>query len=337
MPGSTQTLPNLQDAFDSLLRLTEERVRAGIRSPATLEAVRVHVRFLLQHVSAKTHLADIDEAMVSSVLSREQVGRRVLATTEIRPIANVTLRKRASTFRHALRLAHRQGLISRVPAFPELPHRYTPRNRCLTFGELEALMAALPQHRREWVALAVWTGQRRADVEAARREDLDLGDRSVVVRSSKTKQPPIRIAAAAELVGALRVRYESIGPGDRLVEPWPHVSSQLTELCRRRGWARITANTFRHTFFTWAVATGGMSAEVQRIGGWTTPYMLLRVYAHAQGAQFRELVDAMSEFARGGRRPPSKTSLRAIPHEEKKPHQVLLAPDGVEPAAGPNR
>lgn len=321
---------SLRAALNAWIDLTVERVREGVRSGHTLAMTRRHVRYF-SHAALEIPLAVLDAEAVSSVLADCARGCRILADGSCRSLSNVTLRKRASTLRAALRLARRRGWIAAVPEFPEMPARYVPRNRALDWDEYADLLRALPQHRREWIALATWTGQRAGDVHAARREDFNPAGAWVRVRSTKTHQPAgFRIAAAPELLRILTPRWSALERGAHLVQPWPHVSSALTALTKRRGWQTITANTLRHTFFTWAVAAGGLSAEVQAIGGWTTPLMLMKVYAHAAPVRCAELVAKTAELAQSTRRPPQRV-LPAIQPAEKETAGAADYSAGGEP------
>jgi integrase len=105
-----------------------------------------------------------------------------------------TVNREVSYVRRMLRLAHRYGKLARVPYIPMLDE---PGARDVTLesdGELTALIEALPEHHKRWVALAACTGWRKrailtrtwADIraDAAGQSWLQL-DRA----SSKNKEP----------------------------------------------------------------------------------------------------------------------------------------------------
>jgi len=325
----------LGQALAAFLELTRQRVQAGTRSPATLEMHQAHARHLLERIPAETRLAELGESHLAAVVAAEREGRRVLASGDRRPVTNSTLRKRLSTLLGAYKVA---GLAP--PRLPELPHRYRPSRRFLeTLGDLEDLLAELPQHRREWIALAVWTGQRHSDIERATRADFDpdcppeLGGPWVRIRGTKTRDPDgIKVAAMPELVAALGPRWRQLGPGDPLVEPWPHVSSQLTRLCHRLGRPVVTAQSFRHTLFTWLVSANGFTPEIIEMGRWRSPAMLMTVYGHALPTRFSEvLARARERLLAEARRPPQRSS-PAIPPARKAPRAGVQI--GVEAPAG---
>jgi integrase len=227
----------VRDAFRLLLANTERRVRAGVRSPATLSMQRQHVAYLLERLPGRTPLAQVDARRIAQVLELEAGGRR-------RRLSGGTLRKRASTLRQALKLAG-----GRVPAFPEIPYNYTPSTQHLPdFDAYQRMRDALPLERRLWFIVATWTGQRAADVERMTRDDLDVDAGWVRIRSSKTRRfVGARFAAAPELLRELGAHWRALPAGAKLVAAWPHVSSQLLRLSERLELPRTTAHRLRHT------------------------------------------------------------------------------------------
>jgi integrase len=303
--------PTLSDAFSLLIAHTKTRVTAGVRSPATLAMQLQHVRYFSERLGPAFPLEELTAPVLEELASTEGMGRRVRADGQTRPLSGGTVRKRLSTLHRALRLSCRNGWIEVLPEFPEVLYVYKPSKGHLpTLAEYRRLFLALPAHRREWLALAVWTGQRHSDVERMVREDFDpRAPTWVRVRSWKTRRfDGIKIAAAAELVRVLRTRWLLLSPGARLVEPWPHASSQLGDTCARIGLPRLTAQSMRHTFFTWYVAANGFTPELLELGGWSSLKIPSLVYAHARPARFRAQIARTALAAQGPRRRPRKAS-----------------------------
>ncbi len=200
-----------------------------------------------------------------------------------------------------------------MPEVPEVLSEYIPDVKYIpTFHEAERIAAALPPHRADWFWLALWTGQHPSDVQRMTREDVDpIARRSWVrVRNTKNRRfAGVRIACPAELASVLRARWLELQPGARLVVPWPHVSSQLPDVCERLGLPRYTAKSLRHTFFTWMISKAGITKAVMEIGGWSNFDMVCRVYGHALPPQFRSAVRALDSFV--GRRRKKKISVGA--------------------------
>jgi len=289
---------------------------------------RQHVEYLLERLPGRTPLDRVDARRVARVLELEGRGRR-------RELSGGTLRKRASTLRQALKLAR-----GRAPRFPEIPYCYRPCcGHLADFDAYQRIRDALPPARRLWFVLATWTGQRFADVERMRREDLDVDAGWVRVRSSKTRRfAGVRFAAAPELLRELGAHWRALPAGAKLVAAWPHVSSQLTRLAERLGLPRTTAHRLRHTFFTWFVQANGFTAELLELGGWKDLTIPAQVYAHAAPARLREqigrvhrlVVERLAPQKLSRKREPEPSSIGTVPIELGP--GVLSTPPAPEPA-----
>src|SRR6185369_5935393 len=181
-PTQLSQATSLRQAFDLLLEHTKNRVRQRIRAAGTLQMQESHVKGLLEELGPDLPIGEITHQVVVSL--GERLGRR---------LSPRTVAKRLSTLRRALRLAVARGELGAMPVFPEvaLPP-WRPRERNLrTFAEYQSLMAALPQRRAEWVAVALWSLQRPGDTERMCWCDVELkGDPpSMRIRSTKTRRP----------------------------------------------------------------------------------------------------------------------------------------------------
>jgi integrase len=274
---------DVRDAFRLLLHRTAGRVIAGTRSPGTLHMQRVHAEYFTELLGARTPLERLDARRLARALAIAGRGRREYAGGR-RRLSGGTLRKYASTLRQTLLLAR-----GRAPKLPELPYRYRPNTEHLPdFAAYQRLRDALPAHRRLWLVVAVWTGQRLADVERMRREDLDVDAGWVRIRSTKTKRPAQRFAAAPELLRELADHWRALPPGAKLVPAWSHVSSQLARLSERLQLPRTTAHRLRHTFFSWFVGANGFTPELLELGGWKDLTIPALVYAHVAPVRLAE-------------------------------------------------
>jgi integrase len=304
----------IADALQLLLSETRRRVEAGTRSRGTLAMHEQHARYLLERIGPETPVRRLTERMVEAVLEDEARGRRKRSDGSVRALSGGTMRKRACTLRRALVLSHRKGWLRRVPEFPELAYRYQPKGEHLpSFQSYAKLRDALPPHRRLWFALAVWTGQRFSDVERMRREDFAPDYQAVRLRSTKTYVGPRWFHAPPELVRELEAHWRTLPEGAKLVEAWPHVSSQLTRLSERLKLPRMTAQRLRHTWYTWYVAANGFNAELLEHGGWRDMTVPSRVYAHAAPKRLQEQIERTHELIVGDRRAPRKASRKREP------------------------
>ena len=302
-PSNRNAAPTLRRALEELLERTEARVDAGVRSRSTLDMQREHVALLLEHLDGDMGIDEVTTDVLDELVRVERRGRRVLADGRIKLCSGGTVRKRLSTLHAALRLQVRHRRLAEMPEWPEIPYRYVPDRRFLSVDDTLRLMDALPPHRAIWIAVARWTGQRRGDVERMTREDLQLdgSDPWVRVRSTKTHRTDgVKIYAVPALVEVLRDHWHHLEAGAHLVEPWPHVTCQISRTAERKGLPSCCAHTLRHSFFTDYVGANGFTAELLELGGWKDLTIPARVYAHALPARFR----AQLELAFPPRRTP---------------------------------
>lgn len=293
-------IPTLTEAFVVLIAELEDRVASGVRSSATLAMNRSHVRYILERIPGELPVDQVDAGMIDQLAAAERNGRRVRAGGEAKQLHPSSVKKRLSTLRRALVIQRRRGAILTLPEFPEILTAYKPDMKYLrTYGEAISLWYALPMDRARWFWLALWTGQHSSDVERMTKEDLDPIGKAKWVRIRNTKNrrtDGIRIACPDALARFFAGHWKKLRPGEHLVKPWRHVSSQLPDVCERLHLPRYTAKSLRHTFFTWMISRVGITKAVMEIGGWSTYEMVVKVYGHALEPQFRDAVVALDGF-----------------------------------------
>jgi integrase len=180
--------------------------------------------------------------------------------------------------------------------------------------------------------LAAWTGQRESDVERMRREDLDLADEQVLIRSTKTKRSPRWFHAAPELLRELGDHWRTLPAGAKLVPAWPNASHYLSRKSRSLGLPRITSQRLRHTFFTWYVHANGFTPELLELGGWKDLTIPARVYAHAAPKRLQQQIERMHRMVVHPRRAARKVSRK----REPEPNSVSTVLNEVGAEAGCN-
>lgn len=284
-------------ALGELLEQTEQRVRDGVRSKATLEMQQAHRRYWERELGGRTRLGFVDELALERIASRP----RLVPAHGRAPAGPNTLRKRLSTLKAALELQHRRRQLRRVPAFPKVLVRPAPRSPVIeTYAQALALFRSLPLHRAEWYWLHLWTGQHVADGEGMAWADVDLGPRpTMLIRNTKNRRAPIRVPMPAPLAEVLRAkcRRERPAPSARIVQPWPSRKTTLAVHCARVGLPRLNATALRHTCLTWAVRRIGITPAVCAWAGHSSPEMMARRYAHALPAQLGEVAAALESMA----------------------------------------
>jgi integrase len=210
------------------------------------------------------------------------------------------MRKRLSTLRGALELAHRRRKIPRVPAFPVVLAPWRPRQRFLeTFGDARRLFDSLPLHRAEWYWLCLWTCQHASDVERMTWADVDLARGTMLIRNTKNRKPAIRVRMPAPLVSVLRAKFARERPrtDDPIVRPWQSRKTTLPLHCRRLQLPELNAIDLRHTGLSWAARRRGITPALCRFAGHSSPAMMARTYAHALPAQLEEVTVELESMA----------------------------------------
>jgi integrase len=258
----------LGEALSELLALTEQRVKDGVRSAATLQMQEAHRRYWEQVLGSAVPLDQVDE------LARERVASRPRARQPHArlPSGPATLRKRLSTLRAAMLLAHRRRELARVPAFPDVLAPRPARSPVLVSAEqARTLFASLPRHRAEWYWIALWTAQHASDVE-------------------RMTWPLLEVLLAMHDRDRPR-------PADALVRPWPSRKTTLPRHCRRCGLPELNATALRHTCLSWIVRRTGITPAACRFAGHSSPSMMARTYAHALPAQLEEVTEALESIA----------------------------------------
>lgn len=273
-----------------------------MRSPATLEMHERTWGYILDHFGGGADARRLTRARLLRWVAAERLGRLKRADGSRRELGPASIRLRMCTLRGAMKVARREGLIPRLPEFPETTFRYKSRTAWLeTFADYERIFDQLPTERREYFALLVWTWQHPSDVERMNRSDIDpLADPPwVIVRNTKNRKPPIKVVAPAELVRVFRENFISRGVGrlnDRLVQPWPARVRTLPAICERLGLPRITATAARHTGISWAVRHLGITPAVMAWSGHSSPKMIATVYGHALPAQLADVAGALDSM-----------------------------------------
>lgn len=277
----------------ALYEQTEQRIRDGVRSVATLEMQRAHGRWLLAELG-DLPLGSLDELALERLTAPTVPPRRFGAST---------LRKRLSTLRGVLALAHRRRQIPRMPAWPVVIVPWRPRQRFLrSYADAVRLFEALPPHRALWMWLCLWTAQHASDVERMSWSEVSLDGEApwYLRRCTKTRQPALRVAMPRPLLRVLmdvRTR-ERPAPEARIVRPWPSRKHTLPMACFRLGLPPCNAIDLRHTLISWLVARIGMvTPAVLAIAGHTSPAMVARTYAHVLPPALSEATAALNSLA----------------------------------------
>jgi integrase len=294
---STTPVVTLSEGFCDLLQVTEQRVRDGVRAPGTLEMQEAHARYWAAELGPELPIDEIDEFKLEQLASRPRLPPKHAA----RVWGPATLRKRLSTLRSMLALEHRRRRLERVPAFPLVLVPKAPTPSVIdSYRDAVRLFDSLPLHRAEWYWLALWTSQRPVNVNGMKWADVDLRARTMLVKSQKTKMPPLKVRIPQPLFDVLAQMFErdKPQPTDQVVRPWGSSRKSTLPLhCSKCGIPRMNAMALRHTSLSWIAARTGITVSLARYAGHKSTRMLEQTYAHFLPPQMRELTEALDLMA----------------------------------------
>lgn len=212
-----------------------------------------------------------------------------------------TVRHELGLMGRALRMAHRLGVIDRVPEIPR-PPKGEHRTRFLSEDEIARLLAACEASRNHWLAplvtLALTTGARRSELETLTWAQLDLEadyGLSPTMRLERTKSGrprvvPLMADAVAALVALAPKPEQREGRVFRFTGSVRHAFElALTRAGVPRGTdpsSRVSFHTLRHTAASWLTIRGASLRSVQEILGHSSPSQTAR-YSHLGTAHIR--------------------------------------------------
>jgi integrase len=214
-----------------------------------------------------------------------------------------------------MRTAVADGLVLQSPCRIEgAGAERAPERPVASVAQVDALVAAMPEHLRAAVLLAAWCQLRRAELLGMRRRHLDLLHRTigveetrvttmagrVVTKAPKTAAGRRTVAIPPNIIAAL---FEHLG---RFVAPDPEapvfpVTSRSLDIAWERarktvGVPELRLHDLRHTGLTWAAASGASVAELMRRGGHASPAAALR-YQHATEDRDQAIAAALAQLA----------------------------------------
>lgn len=283
------------------------------RSQGTLDMYAKHAGHLVRLLGAdapidRLRLADVEGYAAARLAEPLEVDA---AGQPVRTVARETVRKELGTLRQALERAKSHGELRADPRalIPRFKVRYEPRDRHLSEGEIDQLLAALDAgeslgrsdpaqlaSRRLWVLLAAFAGCRASEVEGLTWDRVDLKGGWLLVAGTKTRGSRRRVPLASQLAAALQAAHEAQGEpaAGPVVQPWGNSRRDLAAACRRAGIGQASANDLRRTFASWLKQRGVDSMTVARLMGHTTSRMVELVYGHLTADTLRGAVALLS-------------------------------------------
>ena len=194
-----------------------------------------------------------------------------------------------------------------------------------TIGELDTIVAAMPDRLQVMVLLATWCAMRYGEIAELRRDDVDLTARQVRIARSvsflpggaqvgppKTKAGVRRVAIPPHVLPALEQHLRThVRPEADALLFRGDAGGHLHESVLYRHWVRarraagridLRFHDLRHTGATLAAQAGATTAELQARLGHATPDAAM-IYQHAARDRDQQLAERLSLLARGEQRP----------------------------------
>ena len=243
MPEPGATVSAICDAY------LADRIEDGIADPDT-------VRFRLMPVKA------ILGAYEPDALTRPQV--RFYHAQRRKDVSDSTINAECRALRAALNWAHRMRWIDSVPHI-EAPRAAPPRERFLSWDEFMALYDAAAPHLKTFLALALFTGQRKQAILDLTWDCIDWNRAGIFFpqtgsRKSRTPYVPCNTSLALALGTAALTAdgdYVVSWQGKRVTK-----FRSAWDTCKKKaGIEDVTIHDMRRTAASFVIANGGSFAD----------------------------------------------------------------------------
>jgi len=258
------------------------------KAKATLEIYRQKLNQIVRV------LGDRDINQLSKAIVREYTERR-----RSEGVVDATIQKELSAFRQVLQLAQDDGMFMRdvSAVMPKFSVPYKPRKRWLSKVEFRFLRLYFDSPRALWLDLAVYTGGRYSEIEGLTWGDVDLTERKIHFRGTKTLGADRIIPIAEPLFAALQERRATFQtpPSGPVVLHWLNVNRDLKVACTAGSIPPVTPNDLRRTFASWLKQRGVDSFTVATLLGHTTSKMVELTYGRINAETLANAVRVLDE------------------------------------------
>lgn len=257
---------------EALAAAIEQQQHAG-RSPATVRAATYHARHLLEHIDPATPLIAVTAATTSDY-ARARLGQGASKHTVRKEVGFLV-----QSARRASKLGRYVPVLAPDALMPdELEGHYTPRDRWLTTEELTALLAGLPEDRRDYVLAIVHLGLRSGELFAVTAGDFDDG--VLRVRGTKTAKARRSVPASERIAPILEARKSAARGADELLFPaWTNARRDLRAACKRAGIDPCGLHDLRRTHAQQLLNAGVPERVIADLLGHTTTTLVRSTYA----------------------------------------------------------
>lgn len=273
-------------------------------SPTTTTSIQTAWRAHLSPFFGGLQIKMLTRALIERYKQRrlaEHNRRRGDATVKPRTITK-EIRYLSGMIKWATRMEYCDPLSFSLEGFPAKLTR-APKAHPLTAGQVNALLAELPDAYLLPVLLMVDAGLRAGEAMSIKAEHVDMERGVLYVTGKGNKERIIPVVTArlrARLESALssgRGEYLSLNP--RTGKPFQTIKRGLASAAVRAGIKQhVHPHLLRHTFGTLATVSGVAQAALQGLMGHSTPvvtaiYQTLAVdQLRAQASKFGDMIDA---------------------------------------------
>lgn len=250
------------------------------------------------------HLIRVIGNVELSAVTKE-IGLAYVRQRRLEKAGDSTIHKELVVLRRTLTEAKERSLWSGDPRsiVPVIKVTYHPRERWLTPRQFEMLLAAVPAHRRLWVALAALAGCSLSEVERMLVEHVDIASKRLRVPGKKRATRWRLVPIHPSLMPMLRAAIKGRSPDEPLVQPWPNVRRDLHAAVTRINLdvrtrkigklPKVSPNDLRRTFASWLKQEGVDSMTVAHLMGHSSTRMVELVYGRLSDETYQDAVAAM--------------------------------------------
>lgn len=211
--------------------------------------------------------------------------------------------------RSVVRFVREQGLIEKLPEWPQLPRVGSTVLIVISEEEIARVLAATPERYHLAFAMCRFAGLRASEVRGLRWGDVDLERDLIVVRRSRCHDEeaspksghqrliPIHPALRVLLEAASRGAAGAPVTGPKLGVPWGEsaLTRAFSRACAASRVGGFRLHDLRHWFVTTLFRAGNSAPIVQRLAGHEHLVTKQR-YAHAHVEELRLGIARMAQL-----------------------------------------
>ena len=254
------------------------------KAAATIRLYKTHCGHLIRVLGEDTPLSDIDPKLVYDLVAKRQAEGAKNHTISLDWIAL------SQVLRLAKYLGQYSGDISGLKPL-DFKTEYEPRKvRLKDYTELQAVLDQLPPIRAAHICYLVATGARWTESVNAERSDINLENKLILVKGTKTKKS-YRQVPILDLFRPCLDFVLSVCPKEGKLFPyWRGQKDSIPNACRRAGLPHLTAHDFRRTAGGWLRANGVPPDIVGLFLGHTTGDLVESTYGTLEAGEVRDLM-----------------------------------------------